>query len=467
MKNHKKFNRTINPSGNEPPLGWWKFIKNRYITINHPVITSEEKCAFKVETIFSPQEKQILEGITNTLQTSNRDAVRIAIFELGKDIFKAENFRKYADKETKEKGHTSRSVECSYRLIKTEKESVEEVAKTFEISEKEAVRLCIIWLGRKLNEIDFRLTKSKRIGQEKLAREWSEGYDGSGSKIEKLNEASHEAYEEAAEKAQREVQQRQEVAEQMKWMAGAGEYQLTGDFESDLNRFILTEDMEEEERMDKDFEQMVIDENIKNERERAIQRILFFYPTFDRGMAEDWVNEDEREKREKEEREDWLENATDEEMIDNDWWEYFNFRCLYHGLDPIWTESKDWEELQKRKPNETAQEYEARAYPPEYVKEFQEKEKKEKEQLQAIREEEKKQKKLRKKRVLVNDLTKEVERWSKRIEELNAKDIKGKTDKDLEKHQESLKWAEDALAIQKKRLIDSNYLDLYWDELAQ
>ena len=25
--NHKKFNKTINPSGNEPPLGWWKFNK--------------------------------------------------------------------------------------------------------------------------------------------------------------------------------------------------------------------------------------------------------------------------------------------------------------------------------------------------------------------------------------------------------------------------------------------------------
>ena len=83
------------------------------------------------------------------------------------------------------------------------------------------------------------------------------------------------------------------------------------------------------------------------------------------------------------------------------------------------------------------------------------------------KQEEKKQKKLREKRVLVNDLTKEVERWRKRIEELNAKDLNGKTDKDLEKHQESLKWAEDALAIQKKRLIDSNYLDLYWDDLSQ
>ncbi len=192
--NHNKFNKTLNPSGAEPPLGWWKFRKNRYITINHPSITTKEKCAFKLETILSPQEKQILEGITRTLQTSKRDAVIIAIYELGKDVFKAENFLKYADKKTKERGHTSRSVECSCRVIKSEKESAKEIAKTFGISEKEAVRLCIIWLGRKLNEINFRLTKSKRIGQEQLAREWSKEYDGSGSKLKKLKEASHAAY---------------------------------------------------------------------------------------------------------------------------------------------------------------------------------------------------------------------------------------------------------------------------------
>ena len=102
MKNNNKFNKTINPSGNEHPLGWWKFRRNRYITTNHPSITTKEKWACKVETIFSPQEKQILEGITNTLQTSNRYTVRIAINELGKDVFKAENFLKYADKGTKE-----------------------------------------------------------------------------------------------------------------------------------------------------------------------------------------------------------------------------------------------------------------------------------------------------------------------------------------------------------------------------
>ena len=62
---------------------------------------------------------------------------------------------------------------------------------------------------------------------------------------------------------------------------------------------------------------------------------------------------------------------------------------------------------------------------------------------------------------------KEVDRWTKRIEELNEKDLPGKTDKELGDYQKSLTRAEDALAIQKKRLNDANYLDLYWDEMSQ
>ena len=468
MNNNNKFNKTINPSGAEPPLGWWKFRKNRYITINHPSITNKEKCAFKLETILSPQEKQILEGITRTLQTSKRDAVRIAIYELGKDVFKAENFLKYADKKTKERGHTSRSVECSCRVIKSEKESAKEITKTFDISEKEAVRLCIIWLGRKLNEINFKLTKCKRIGQELLAREWSKEYDGSGSKIKKLKEASHSAYEDAAEKAQSEVQKRQEAAEQMKWMAGAGEYQLTGDFESDLNRFILIEDMEKEERMDKEFEQMVIDENIKSKREQDIRRAMFYFPFMDREDAEDYVNEQAEELVKEAEEEQWLENASDEELIDKDWWKFFFYRCGHYVLEPIWVNEKDYKEQAKRKPNETAQQYEARAYPPEYLKDYQEREKKIKEELAAKRKEEEKQKKLRKKRDLVNDITTNIEWTKNRLKELKTTDTKEFSERRLESHLNEIKDIEDRqIPYLKAKLTDNNYLDLYWDELSQ
>ena len=114
MKNNSKSNKTTNPSGNEPPLGWWKFRKNWYIATNHSSIINKEKCAYKLETIFSTKYKQILDGITNRLQTLE-GALRIALYELGKVVFKEENFLKYPDKETKESGHISN---CWSRLFK-------------------------------------------------------------------------------------------------------------------------------------------------------------------------------------------------------------------------------------------------------------------------------------------------------------------------------------------------------------
>ena len=67
----------------------------------------------------------------------------------------------------------------------------------------------------------------------------------------------------------------------MKWMAKAGDFSLTRDFDSDLNRFMLTENMEEEEeRMEKEFEQILEDENIKSKREKEIQRAMFFFDFF-------------------------------------------------------------------------------------------------------------------------------------------------------------------------------------------
>ena len=73
----------------------------------------------------------------------------------------------------------------------------------------------------------------------------------------------------------------------MQWMAVAGDYQLTGEFESDLNRIILLENMEEEERMGKEFEQILEDENIKSKREQDIRRAMFYFPFMDREDAEE------------------------------------------------------------------------------------------------------------------------------------------------------------------------------------
>ena len=53
-----------------------------------------------------------------------------------------------------------------------------------------------------------------------------------------------------------------------------------------------------------------------------------------------------------------------------------NFDYFGAGIEPIWSEALDIAEQEKRKENETAEEFVARAYPPEYVKDCQEKSKK-------------------------------------------------------------------------------------------
>ena len=111
-KQPSKFNKTrhSNQEGSKTALAFWKFPKNKYKTEKHPVIISKVKCASKVETILSFQEKQMLEGVVNAVQTSQRDAIRIALYELSKTPLEAPlRLAKYASKESQEKGHTSRS----------------------------------------------------------------------------------------------------------------------------------------------------------------------------------------------------------------------------------------------------------------------------------------------------------------------------------------------------------------------
>ena len=74
----------------------------------------------------------------------------------------------------------------------------------------------------------------------------------------------------------------------------------------------------------------------------------FYFPFMDREDAEDYVKEQAEELVKEAEEEQWLENASDEELIDKDWWQFFFYRCNYN-CDPIWANDKDWEKQSKRK----------------------------------------------------------------------------------------------------------------------
>ena len=178
-------------------------------------------------------------------------------------------------------------------------------------------------------------------------------------------------------------------------MAKAGDFSLPGNFDSDLNRFILTEEMEEEERMKKEFEQILEDENIKSKREKEIQRAMFFFDFFTREDAERYADDKIEEDKKNEDWDDFMDNATDEEMIDQSWEIYFGVRKinLPPFLDPIWL-GEDGAE--KRKENESADDYFNRAYPADYLEEGWDKYNNERKEREAKMEEELKQKKLRK-----------------------------------------------------------------------
>ena len=86
-----KFNKTrhSNQEGTKTALAFSKFPKNRYRTEKNPIINSKLKCSSKVGTILSFHKEQVLDGLVNAVQTGQRDAIRIALYELHKTPLEA------------------------------------------------------------------------------------------------------------------------------------------------------------------------------------------------------------------------------------------------------------------------------------------------------------------------------------------------------------------------------------------
>ncbi len=80
---YNKFN--TGKTKNYFPINKW-----RCDSSNHPIIKSTEKCASSTpKAVFSQQELQMLHGLSNTLQCSERDAMRIALYETARSAAKA------------------------------------------------------------------------------------------------------------------------------------------------------------------------------------------------------------------------------------------------------------------------------------------------------------------------------------------------------------------------------------------
>ena len=101
-----------------------------------------------MKTILSVQEEQQLTGLINSLQCTQREAIRIAFYEAVRRGSKwVETVLKYALRDSKERGHTSRCKTLTVALPNAEKQALLDLGKDLDLSEKEIVRLAIIWLA--------------------------------------------------------------------------------------------------------------------------------------------------------------------------------------------------------------------------------------------------------------------------------------------------------------------------------
>lgn len=198
-KNKRRFNRTYNRDGSRNKvLANFPFPQDRFVTDRHPVVASDEPCRSSFKSVpVSHQELQMLEALAENLQQKQREAIRIALYELSRSSSKPLLLHlDCARAQSAQRGHTSRSKTLLVRLTATEKAEAQRVAEELGLSQQELVRFAIIWLrtGIRDGEIN-RLIQSPKISQEKRAlATFAQLPKGQPSKLRKLKEAAAKAY---------------------------------------------------------------------------------------------------------------------------------------------------------------------------------------------------------------------------------------------------------------------------------
>jgi len=198
-----KFNRTKTRGGNTPPLGYFPIKQFRFRTEKHPVITSNDRCSSSIKALWSQQELLMIAGLANSFKCSEREAIRIAIFEAA--TADKEDLSIHASKARSgsgEKGHEGRSVSNRHQMTRLDKDSLSSQARVHGLKETEMLRLCIIYLAHGMREGSItRLTNSPQISQIELFREWSRGKTITESKLKALRLAANEAWSRADDEA--------------------------------------------------------------------------------------------------------------------------------------------------------------------------------------------------------------------------------------------------------------------------
>ena len=327
-----KYNRSRSIGSDKRSILQYFSIKQfRFNTSRHPINQSKERCAASLKAVISHQERQIIDGLVNTLECTERQALRICIHEFlnNAEETSAQDLSRARSGST-EKGHEKRNQKLKLQLPSSEKKAFTESRESQGLKEGELLRLTFIWLRNQIRVEDLaRLDSSSRRSQIELFRKWSTTHDGSESKLKNLREASDAAWSDAEDRAfNRYLEKEQQKKLRRLYKA---EHPYADSAQLDV---LIQLDMEKHDPIELEVQRMIEEDGI-DEREAEIQRLML-HLCLSRQDAESAVDSCARDQ------EDQMSDEEIETMLELMWEELHQIR-ISHWLDDHY--QGDWVSL--------------------------------------------------------------------------------------------------------------------------
>ena len=294
--NKQKFNK---PRGKTK---FFPFKQFRFDMSRHPVITSTAKRSFKIKSILSVQEEQMLIALSKTYNEKINETIRIALYNLlTQPSNPVQKSIPFAIATSKNRGHTSRSRSISIRLPKEEKVSFKLLAETYKLSEQETLRLAIIHEQKSIRTgIRTEYPNCRMLSQGELWDAWSKDKPVSSGKADKLKAARDYALQEKIYKDKANYKSRGDKIDELIYK---GEYLVRNQQgKIDIGWLDRMIEIDEEVNAEFSFDLYLEELQIKDadERELRIQKQLFYaerygYPITEQDAIE-IIDEEDREK---------------------------------------------------------------------------------------------------------------------------------------------------------------------------
>ena len=175
--------------------------QHRWNTEDHP-IHNQGPLKYTLATRVTYNEQKMIDGLCAIFQCDQREALRIAVYELSKiPSTLIEQYLPYAYLTNDKQHHSDPKNKLSFRLSKEEKESALEIAAIYNLSEKALVRLAFITIAKGIRNDKIKtISGCRKKTQKECLEAWREtAQPGGKSKLTALRQGHRKAYEAAAE----------------------------------------------------------------------------------------------------------------------------------------------------------------------------------------------------------------------------------------------------------------------------